>query len=280
MRKIRYKEPSETLQKMAEPRVGVYTRASVGMEKFVSEFYQIDIEKLIPYSKQARVIFDEEELLKLADTIKAHGVRQPLTIMKSVEHDGLFEVISGERRLRASKIAGLQKVPCIILDNVAHAEEIALLENIQRQDLHPIELSRSLREILDKKGWGGQKQLQSQIGLSPSQISELLKLSDLSINVQNLLLEKNVRGRDGFRKLFALPSDEERIKFILKSAEDSELKVKKKLNGSSSVSILRLSLQDEIIKVQSGGLKRMSHFQREMVKEKLLGILQELEEAS
>ena len=276
MRNIRYREPSVLLKKMAEPDFEKNNRSSVGMEEFVGEFYQINIEKLVPYSKQARVIFNEEELIQLSETIKSHGVRQPLTVIKSIDNEGFFEVISGERRLRAAKIAGLEKVPCIILDNVSHAEEIALIENIQRQDLHPVELSRSLKEILDRKGWGGQTQLQTQLGLSQPQISELLKITNLSKKIQNLLLEKNYCGRDNLRKIFNFKSDSERELYILNSIKGLKLKTKSKEKKMTSMSILRLFFKDDDLRIQKEGLKKLSPAQKELIKEKLKELLSDL----
>lgn len=277
MRKIRYKEASPSLSRIAEPNFEQQNRASVGMEKFVGEFYYLNVEKLIPYSKQARVVFDETELKNLADTIKAHGVRQPLTVIRSPEKDGFFEVISGERRLRAAKLAGLEKVPCIILDNISQAEEIALIENIQRQDLHPIELARSIKVLIDKRGWGAQTELHKQIGLSLSQISELLKLTELSPDLQSLMLDKNFRGREKLRKLFALESDEERKKYILDASEVAVSGNREPKRNLTSMSVLRLSITEDGLRIQKAGLRKLSPLQREQIKEKLIQILDELE---
>jgi len=133
------------------------------MEKFVGEYYFLSIEKLIPYQKQARRIFNEEEIQELAQTIKEHGIKSPLLVINSKNHQGSFEVVSGERRLRAAKIVGLTKLPCIIIDD-NQAEEVALIENIQRENLHPIELADALAKLLDEKKHGQQIEMAEKIG--------------------------------------------------------------------------------------------------------------------
>jgi ParB family chromosome partitioning protein len=269
MRKIRYKEPTENLNKMAAPVHNGNNRASIGMDKFVGEFYYISLEKLIPFKNQARSSFNEVELNQLAETIKEHGVRQPLSVVKSEEHDGKYEVISGERRLRASKIAGLEKVPCIILDSSANKDEVALVENIQRADLHPIELARGLKKLIDNYGWGGQTEIEKRLGISTSRVSEAVKLLDLSEEVQTLAIDKNFTGRENLQGLLKLGNDEERFAKIL--GVTSSLK-----KTPTSFSVLRVSFSNEEFNIQKGSLKKLSDAQKKELKKKLLSIVEEL----
>ena len=139
MAKVRYRDISPELEKLATPVSSQNSRVSIGFEDEVGEFYYFSVDDLIPYKNQARSIFDEDEINKLSDTIKQHGVRQPLSIIKSKIVLDKYEVVSGERRLRAAKLAALKKVPCIIIKDEKDADEISLIENIQRQDLHPLE---------------------------------------------------------------------------------------------------------------------------------------------
>jgi ParB family chromosome partitioning protein len=260
-----------------QPRKGLIAkRASIFNDVNRSEIAYLSIDQLRPYKKQARKIFNEEELQSLALTIKEHGIRQPLTVLQIDADQAIYEVISGERRLRAAKIAGLSKLPCIILPNSEKAEEIALVENIQRQDLHPIELARALKKISETRGWGGQKEMQEKLGLTKSTISELLKLTELSSEVQEEVLEKNVRGRELFRKLFSLTSDTEKLRFIEEHDKKRNMLPSSKRSNSISHSVLRISLSSGQLKVQKAGISTLSLEEKENVKKTLEKILQEI----
>ena len=100
-------------------------RVSTYTESYKGEYYNIEVTKLIPFKNQSRKHFDQKSLEELASTIRVHGIRQPLTILPSSEQEGKYEIISGERRWKAAQIAGLTKVPCIIIHNQEAAEEIA-----------------------------------------------------------------------------------------------------------------------------------------------------------
>ena len=115
MAKVTYKDLSPGMNRMIAPRTSGSGRTSVGLEDNIGEFYYIEIERLIPFRNQARQKFNQDELNQLADSIKEVGIRQPLSIMAIPERSGYYEVISGERRLRAARIAGLTKIPCFIL---------------------------------------------------------------------------------------------------------------------------------------------------------------------
>lgn len=260
MRKIRYKKPSSKLSKMSAPTGESNNRASVGMDKFVGEYFFISVDKLIPFKNQARIAFNKDQLEKLAGTIKEHGIRQPLTVIKSSEAEGKYEVVSGERRLRAAKIAGLEKVPCIILDTQAKSDEIAIIENIQRSDLHPIELARALKKLVDVYGWGGQLELERKLGISASKISELLKYLSWDKEIQELLISNNISTRENLRRLSKLPHDEKRKEVILKMTTQNL--------GQKNLSLFRVNLKDSKINVYKGGLKSLTHeTKRELIKE-------------
>ncbi|WP_052046403.1 ParB/RepB/Spo0J family partition protein [Candidatus Paracaedibacter symbiosus] len=269
MRKIRYKEASKSLENMSVPDFLNNSRASIGMDKFAQEFYFIDTSKLIPYKNQARVIFDEDELQNLATTIKEHGVRQPLTIVKSKIEEGKFEVVSGERRLRASKLAGLDKVPCIIIEDADNIEEIALIENVQRKDLHPMELAYGLKSLIDKFGWGGQLELAKRLGMSQSRISRCLNLLKLPPNIQQLIIKENYVGRDNLEALLKIEDPELLKQKILGDKGNIKSKI-------SVVSVLRMSFNAGELKVQNGAFKNLTISQKELVREKLLQLVAEL----
>lgn len=270
MRKIRFKQPSDALKKMSTPIQDGVRRTSVGMDSFVNEYYQISIDKLIPYQNQARVLFDDEEILRLSQTIQEHGIRQPLTVMKSSLDDGKFEVVSGERRLRAAKLLGLEKVPCIILQTSEQAEEIALVENIQRSDLHPLELARALKSLSDTRGWGAQSEMKKKLGLPQSTISELLKLTTLDQDIQDLLLKKNFRGRDNLRELFKMASTEEQKNFV-------ENRVAKKEKRITTQPLLRIYRDDKGLRLQKTYFASLEEDEKNVLKEMLQEVLVSLE---
>ncbi len=279
MRKIKYKEISPQLDRMAAPDFVNQPRASLGMEKFIGEYYFIDIEKLIPYRNQARRIFNEEEIEQLAETIKEHGIRQPLTILKSELNEGLFEVVSGERRLRAAKLIGLTKVPCIILTDLNKAEEIALVENIQRVDLHPVELARSLSRLLETKGHGSQTDLARKLGITKSKMSETLKILELDDNLLNYILDKNVRGRKDFRKLLELPDNESRVRYIDKiiSVKEDDIKeVAKKHNTFTPQSILNITLSKTGLKMKQISIEKLGAEEKNEIKAVLQAFIDSL----
>jgi ParB family chromosome partitioning protein len=240
-----------------------------------SEIVYLTVEQLVPYKNQARKIFNEQELESLAVTIKEHGIRQPLTVLSIQSEHATYEVISGERRLRAAKIAGLSKVPCIILLDSEKAEEIALIENIQRQDLHPIELSRALKKICETRGWGGQTELKTKLGISLSTVSELLKLGTLSDQVQEKILEKNIRSRKSFRELLTLKTDEQRLGLIDQYGQEIKFKTEKKAQKDVR-SLLKLAIGPDGIKIQKGEMMNLSRLDKEKVKSILQDIISDL----
>lgn len=280
MAKVRYREISPELEKLATPVSSSNSRVSIGFEDEVGEFYYFSVDDLIPYKNQARTIFDEEEINKLSETIKEHGIRQPLTILKSNNVSQKYEVVSGERRLRAAKLAGLKKVPCIIIKDEKFADEISLLENIQRQDLHPLELARAINAIVVDKPFGAKSDLGRKIGLSKSQVSELLSLLTLSSEVQQEMLNQSVRGREHFRRLLSMKSEFEQLQYIKAMNNEGKDRSTRKKRNKLSRSIIRLLMVDGVLKVQSYSLNKITVKERQDVKEALLNLVGQLDEKS
>ena len=134
---------------------------------------------------QPRHDFDEEQLNSLAESIKSKGVLEPILVKKL--EDGSFQLIAGERRLRASKIAQLSEIPAIILDISKKEQlEIAILENIQREDLNPIDEAESYRRLMNEFLYT-QEDLSKILGKSRSHVANMLRLLNLPDNVKNLL---------------------------------------------------------------------------------------------
>lgn len=150
------------------------------------ELRELALDQLIPGPHQPRQHFDEAALAQLAESIRAQGVVQPLVVRASGRH---FEIVAGERRWRAAKLAGLKVVPVIIRTlEEREAMAVALVENIQRADLNPLEESAALRKLIDECGLTHEQCAQA-VGRSRTQVSNLLRLAELDPLVQNAVRE-------------------------------------------------------------------------------------------
>lgn len=166
---------------------------------------QIAIEDIIPNRFQPRLAFDEEGLKELSDSIKQHGIIQPLVLRKL---GNKYEIIAGERRYKAATMAGLKTVPAIVSDiNDNESAELALVENIQRRNLTPIEEAKSYKNLLDR-GYMTQEQLAEKMGVSQSSVANKLRLLNLAPEVQDALLQEKISERHA-RSLLNLPQDEQ-----------------------------------------------------------------------
>ena len=200
-RKFTQKKINSNLASIAKPIDKENLRPSAGREDMIGEFYFIDTSTLFPYPNQARTSFDDEELASLSETIEKHGIRQPLTVSKVPDELGKYYVVSGERRLRAAKLINLKKVPCIILSDSDNTDEIALIENLQRKDLHPLEVAKALSEVLSHDSTITQTELAKGVGLSKVYVSEYLQYLTLPLSIQEILLKRNIFQRVVLRRL-------------------------------------------------------------------------------
>ncbi len=176
------------------------------------EVQNISINLIIPNQFQPRLNFDEKDLEELASSIKQHGIIQPLVLRKINDK---YEIIAGERRFRAACLVGLKTVPAIIkeIDDNTSAE-IALIENVQRKNLTPIEEAKSYRNLLDK-GFLTQEELAAKLGLSQSAVSNKLRLLNLDEEVQAALLSGKISERHA-RSLLNLSNKEEQKEWLNK----------------------------------------------------------------
>jgi len=150
---------------------------------------QIDLDDIIAGIYQPRVNFDENELQELAESIKANGLIQPI-ILRKVGNEDKYEIIAGERRFRATKIAGLKKIAAIVKKiNNHEALELAIIENIQRSDLSLIEESSGYQKLIIEFSYS-QEQIAQRVGKSRSHIANLLRLLSLPQSVRDLLDKK------------------------------------------------------------------------------------------
>ncbi|MDY3537014.1 ParB/RepB/Spo0J family partition protein [Riemerella anatipestifer] len=168
----------------AEKKATINTATDEGAKQIMGSIVEINIEDIYPNPNQPRTYFDEDALNQLAQSIKNLGVIQPITLRK----DGAkFEIISGERRYRASQIAGLKTIPAYIrLVNDQELLEMALVENIQREDLDAIEIALTYQRLLEEIGMT-QENLSQRIGKERSTITNYIRLLRLSPEVQGAI---------------------------------------------------------------------------------------------
>lgn len=147
----------------------------------------IRISSIDPRHDQPRKTFEREALESLADSIAAYGVLQPIIVRKNLDIEGTYEIIAGERRWRAAKMAGLSEIPAVIFDgDDLKAAQVAMIENVQREDLNPVEEALGYGALIDRFGLT-QEQLAKQVGKSRATITNMLRLLDLPEEVLELL---------------------------------------------------------------------------------------------
>src|SRR5437870_6095428 len=151
---------------------------------------EIDIDRILPNSHQPRKNFDEASLNELADSIREHGVVQPIVVR--VPEDGFFQLTAGERRWRAAQRAGLLRIPAVIREAGEHAAlEIALIENLQREDLNPIEEAQAYERLIVDFGMT-QEEVARRVGKNRTTIANMLRLLRLPPEVQQWLRENRL----------------------------------------------------------------------------------------
>lgn len=176
-------------------------------------------EKIFPNPNQPRRVFDQGELVNLAISIRMNGILQPITV-REVEKG--YELVSGERRLRASRLAGMMMVPCIVIDvNSMKSAIFSLIENLQRQNLGYFEEALAIERLMSEYGLS-QEEAAKRLGKAPSTVSNKLRLLSLSKPVQKVLLENNLSERHA-RALLRL--DEEDIMPILSRIIEKKMNV-------------------------------------------------------
>lgn len=177
---------------------------------------KLPITKIEPNPNQPRIHFNETELNELSDSIREHGVLQPLLVRKSGKG---YEIIAGERRYQASKIAGLDEVPVIIKDvDDQQMLALALIENLQRSDLNPLEEAKGYRQLIDASGMT-QEALSKAVSKSRSAITNSLRLLDLPEEVQQLVFDGKLTAGHA-RAILAVPYEDARIRLATKVAEE------------------------------------------------------------
>jgi ParB family transcriptional regulator, chromosome partitioning protein len=179
---------------------------------------EVPVNAVGPNPKQPRTRFDDEALGELAASIREVGILQPIVVRRA--GDGAYELVAGERRLRAARLAGLATVPVVLRDSDdADLLREALIENIHREDLNPIELAEAFRQLLEELGLK-QEDLADRVGVSRSHIANTIRLLALPLEVQQLLTDERVSAGHA-RALLALGDPEAMRSLALRvAAED------------------------------------------------------------
>lgn len=193
------------------------------VEKLVEKIIEKPVEQKMkisliePNGTQPRKKFDEETLNELAESIKAYGILQPLIVQKKDDH---YEIIAGERRWRAAKLAGLQEVPVLIREyDKQRTMEIALIENVQRADLNPIEEAQAYQRMIQEFGLT-QEEIATRVSKNRATITNSLRLLKLDPRVQQMLIEGQISSGHA-RALLGLENQESQYQAAMKVIQEN-----------------------------------------------------------
>jgi ParB family transcriptional regulator, chromosome partitioning protein len=203
-------------------------------EEEEEKYFFCDIDKIEPNKHQPRTHFRDIDLEELSDSIKENGVIQPL-IVRSEESTGIYSLIAGERRLRASKLAGLDQVPVVVMDveNEDSLLELALIENIQRTDLNPLEEAEAYNNLIQKFGYT-QEETAKRVGKKRSTITNALRLLNLPDFIKDDIIQGNLSEGHG-RALLRISDDLIAVKDI------RDLIIQKKLSVRQTEKLVKKS---------------------------------------
>ena len=207
----------------------------------IEDILEIDIRKIEPNRSQPRKVFDEDAIEELSDSIKQFGVLQPLIVQKK---DGYYEIVAGERRWRASKIAGLKKLPVIVREyDEKERVKISLIENIQREDLNPIEEAKAYEQLRIEYGFK-QEEIANSVSKSRAAVTNTMRLLKLDDRVQKMILENLISSGHG-RALLILEDKDKQYEVALQildenlNVRDTEKLVKKIIKQIDNPPVLK-----------------------------------------
>lgn len=177
----------------------------------------LSISEIVRNPNQPRKTFDEDKLAELADSIRQNGVLQPILVRRKGQK---YEIVAGERRYQASKLAGLKEIPAVVREiDDDKVFQLALIENLQRSDLSPIEEAKGYKQLLTSRSLT-QEELAKILSKSRSAIANTLRLIDLPVEVQHMM-EQGLLTAGHARAILAVPSEEGRIKLAKKVVTES-----------------------------------------------------------
>lgn len=229
--------------------------SALNADTYEKNISYVDIEKIYPNPNQPRKTFNDKALEDLSSSIKRHGVISPIILSPDGEK---FMIIAGERRYRASKLAGIKKVPAIVRNYTEkQVKEIAIIENLQREDLNPIETAKAIRQFMQDYNMT-QEEVADRLGKSRPTIANTLRLLNLSPSVISFI-EENKLNAGHARSLLPLDSKnqlkvakliidkglsvrdtERRVKMLLNSPSEDEIKKRKQVKESISLELREL----------------------------------------
>ena len=208
----------------------------------VDSIKNINIKDIIPNKNQPRIDFDDESLKELAKSIEVYGLIQPILVR---EIKGKYEIIAGERRWRACKLAGLKEIPSIVKDTgQEESAKIALIENIQREDLNPVEEAQAYKRLMEEFSLT-QEELSSQIGKSRSYISNSIRILNLDNEVLNHIALGELSQGHG-KAILSIKDKEEQVE-IAKEILDKKLNVRDTENLTRNKNIIERDLEKSYI---------------------------------
>ena len=207
---------------------------------------KISISDIEPRKDQPRKAFDEENLQLLADSIATHGVLQPIIVRENPLYPATYEIIAGERRWRASKMAGLSELPVVIVDgDDLKVAQIALVENVQREDLNPVDEAFAYQALIERFGLT-QEQLSRKVGRSRSAIANMIRLINLPDDVLQMLKDDKI-SEGHARALLGLQNDDQMIDLAGKIYE-KQLSVRE-----TEAAVKRILEQKDVVLAQEDG---------------------------
>lgn len=199
---------------------GFWKQKAEPAEELSTQVVQIQTDDIRPNRAQPRAEFDQNAIIRLADSIRRYGILQPLTVRRTDDEDDSYgyELIAGERRLRASKLLGYLTVPCIVMETTEQlSAELAIIENLLREDLNMFEQAYGFKRLMETHRMT-QDEVARKMSLSQSAVANKLRLLRLSYEEQRLILETGLTERHA-RAMLRLSTQEERMKAMQYASE-------------------------------------------------------------
>jgi len=228
---------------------GVETRHASSVQVQNNGVQEIEVIRIVPNPHQPRLRFDAEKLQELCDSIKEHGVIQPLVVTKNGNQ---YEIIAGERRFQASKLAGLTTVPVIIRDATQQQKlELAIIENVQRHDLNAIEEAKSYLKLAEEFDLS-QEDVAKKMGKSRSAVANKLRLLHLPIEIQKALIEMKIT--EGHAKAILAIENPEKQRALFEMILKNSLTVRQTEDKTKEISVKnhtrQISVDPEIKRIE------------------------------